>query len=132
MLDTLSRYVYEVYRCKSVSEASKKLFISQPALSASIKKAEEKLGYPIFNRSTLPFSLTPEGKVYVKGIEEILKIEEETRNSIIELGDLKSGTLTIGTATHISFFAIPIICREFKKKYGISPSVLAGSVGEDE
>ena len=45
MLDTLAKYVYEVYRSKSVSAAAKKLYISQPALSSSIKKAEKELGW---------------------------------------------------------------------------------------
>ena len=40
MLDNNSRYVYEVYKLKSVSLAAKKLYISQPALSSAIKKAE--------------------------------------------------------------------------------------------
>ena len=40
-------YIYAVYQEKSFSAAAKKLFLSQPALSASIKKAEEALGAPI-------------------------------------------------------------------------------------
>jgi len=39
VLETTYRYVYEVYRLKSVSAAAKSLFISQPALSAAIRKA---------------------------------------------------------------------------------------------
>ena len=117
MLDNISRYVYETYRCKSVSAAAKKLFISQPALSASIKKAEQELGTPIFNRSTLPFSLTPEGEIYIQAIESILAIEEETRGRILDIESMKSGKLAIGTATHLSYFAIPMICEKFKEKY---------------
>lgn len=44
MLDNLSKYVYEIYRSKSVSAAAKKLYLSQPALSASLRKAEDALG----------------------------------------------------------------------------------------
>ena len=43
MLDNTARYIYEIYREKSVSQAAKKLFISQAALSSSLKKAEEEL-----------------------------------------------------------------------------------------
>ena len=55
-------YVYEVYCEKSFSKAAEKLFVSQPALSASIKKTEKKIGLPLFDRSTSPIQLTPAGK----------------------------------------------------------------------
>ena len=56
-------YFYEFYLERSFSGAAKKLFISQPALSASVKKVEKQLGVTIFDRSTNPISLTPAGKV---------------------------------------------------------------------
>ncbi len=40
-------YVYLVYKEQSFSKAAKKLFISQPSLSATIKRIELKIGYPI-------------------------------------------------------------------------------------
>ncbi len=117
MLDNVSRYVYEVFRCKSVSAAAKKLYISQPALSSSIKKAEEELGAPIFNRETWPFTLTPEGKVYIEAIERILVIEEEMHENIMGISTMNSGKITVGTATHLSSYAIPKICERFREKY---------------
>ena len=45
------RYVYEVYRERSFSRAAQKLYISQPSLSLMIKKAEERVGSPLFDRS---------------------------------------------------------------------------------
>ncbi len=117
MLNNVSRYVYEVWRSKSVSEAAKKLYISQPALSSSIKKAEEELGAPIFNRETLPFTLTPEGKIYVEAIEKMIAIEEEMRESIMGISTMNSGKITVGTATHLSSYAIPKICERFREKY---------------
>ena len=47
-------YVYAVYLNKSFSKAAEKLYISQPALSAAIKKVEEEIGLPIFDRPHLP------------------------------------------------------------------------------
>ena len=48
---TAKKYIYEVYREKSFSKAAQNLYISQPSLSARIKKAEETIGFPIFDRS---------------------------------------------------------------------------------
>ena len=39
-------YVYEVYKQKSFSKAAAKLYISQPSLSANVKRIEKKVGYP--------------------------------------------------------------------------------------
>ena len=117
MLDNLSKYVYEVYRSKSVSAAAKKLFISQPALSTSIKKAEKELGFPIFNRETIPFSLTPEGKVYIDAIEKILSVKESAMDKIYNISTLNAGTLRIGTSTNLSYYVIPRICENFLKKH---------------
>ena len=61
-------YVYEVYKEKSFSKAARKMFISQPSLSANVKRVEQKLGYPIFDRSTKPLELTEFGKNYIRSI----------------------------------------------------------------
>ena len=55
-------YIYAVYQEKSFSKAARKLYVSQPWLSATIKKAEEELGLPLFDRSTNPISLTEAGR----------------------------------------------------------------------
>ena len=117
MLDNLSKYVYEVYKSKSVSAAAKKLYISQPALSSSVKKAEKELGSAIFNRKTIPFTLTPEGKIYIETIEKIIKLEQEMHEKIQDISTLHSGILNIATSTNLSYNVIPKICEQFRKEY---------------
>lgn len=131
MLDNLSKYVYEVYRCKSVSAAAKKLYISQPALSASIKKAEKELGAEIFNRKTLPFSLTSEGKAYIDAIEKIIQTERQMHERIQELSRIDGGKLTIATSTNLSYNIIPKICELLRKEYPhIEVSIIATSTSK--
>ena len=48
-------YVYAVYREGSFSKAAKSLYVSQPWLSTTIKKAEQEFGISIFNRRPLQF-----------------------------------------------------------------------------
>ena len=52
------KYILEVHKMRSISKAAQKLNISQPALSAHIKKIEESLGVPVFDRSIKPIQLT--------------------------------------------------------------------------
>ncbi len=62
---TQIKYVLEVAASASMREAASKLFVSQPALSASIKELEEELGILIFERTNKGISLTDEGREFV-------------------------------------------------------------------
>ena len=53
-MELAERYAYTVYTEKSFTAAAKALYISQPGLSAMITKLEKKLGFVIFDRSTIP------------------------------------------------------------------------------
>ena len=79
-------YVYAVYMEKSFSKAAKKLFISQPALSKIIRKAEQDIGVSIFDRSTIPITVTPEGEKYIEAIQAIYQIV----NANIKVSHLRS------------------------------------------
>lgn len=86
-------YVYEVYKERSFSKATANLFISQPSLSANVKKIEKRIGYPIFDRSTKPLGLTECGQRYIQSIEQILSVESEFSNFVNDWGELKTGNL---------------------------------------
>lgn len=117
MLDSTARYIYTVYRLKSVSLAAEELYLSQPSLSRAIKKAEESLGYPIFNRKTHPFSLTPEGMVYIQSLEKMLAIEKEASEKISDLHHTQAGTLRIATSLHFSYYIIPKVLKAFEQSH---------------
>lgn len=59
------KYVLEVARSSSMREASTKLYVSQPALSASIHDLEEEIGILIFERTNKGISLTDEGREFL-------------------------------------------------------------------
>ena len=99
---TNKEYVYEVYKLRSFSKAADKLFISQPSLSATIKRVEERLGTALFDRSVYPIQLTDCGAEYIKCVEKIHDIENGFHNYMNDLNELEAGSLTIGAP---SFFA---------------------------
>ena len=59
---TQLRYALTVANAKSMNEAAKQLFISQPSLSAAIRDLEEEIGIEVFRRSNKGAYLTPEAK----------------------------------------------------------------------
>ncbi len=110
-------YVYAVYKEKSFSGAAKKLFVSQPALSSSIKKTETKLGITIFDRGSQPIALTDEGRVYIEAAEKILAIKNGLTEKLNDMSELKTGKITVSGENYISSFIYPKIIIEFKNKY---------------
>ncbi len=110
-------YIYEIYKEKNFSKAAKNLFISQPALSATVRKLEEELNVQLFDRSTSPISLTLEGKAYIEAIEEIFSIKRNYENYIIDVSNLKVGNISISGANFISSYVLPKIIVPFSKKY---------------
>lgn len=110
-------YVYEVYKEKSFSRAAQKLFISQPSLSAAVKKVEKKVGYPIFDRSTKPLALTECGQEYIRTVETILAAQAQFSNYINDLGELKKGTLILGGSSLFSSWVLPQLMERFHEEY---------------
>ena len=65
------RYFWAAAREGSVTRASEKLHVSQPAVSAQIRDLEEALGEKLFKRSGRSISLTETGRVVYRYAEEI-------------------------------------------------------------
>lgn len=110
-------YIYEIYKEKSFTAAAKNLFVSQPALSATVKKLEADLGVKLFDRQSTPLKLTEAGEAYIKAIEDIDKIKRNFENYIVDVTSLNTGSVTVSGANFISSFVLPKIIMLFSKKY---------------
>ena len=75
----LYKVFYHVASTLSFSEASKQLFISQSAVSQSIKTLERKLDQVLFIRSTKKVQLTPEGEMKEKDSRKLVFVNEELK-----------------------------------------------------
>ena len=63
-MDTsIFRYVLEVEKYRNITQAAKRLFISQPALTKQLNKLEKELGFSPFDRTHSPISVTPQGEI---------------------------------------------------------------------
>ena len=82
-METSAKYAYQVYKKGSFTKAAQELYVSQPSLSAAISRLEEELGFRIFDRSTIPCSLTSEGRIYIDSLEEIIEAESTPMRSTI-------------------------------------------------
>ena len=109
--------VYAVYREGSFTKAAAALCVSQPALSATVKKAEDTLGYPIFDRSSKAVTLTDVGKQYIDAVEGIMLIRENLQHRIDDLHNLRRGSFVLGGTTLIISHVLPQVLKDFGKAY---------------
>lgn len=113
----LYKVFYYVATSLSFSEASKQLFISQSAVSQSIKTLERKLEQPLFIRSTKKVQLTPAGKVLLKHIEPAMNLIARGESQLLTSGSLGFGQLHIGASDTICrYFLVPYL-RQFHRKF---------------
>lgn len=113
----LYKVFYYVASSLSFSVASKQLFISQSAVSQSIKTLEKKLGQPLFIRSTKKVQLTPAGKVLLKHIEPAMNLIQRGENQLLDSTTLGLGQLHIGASDTICrYFLVPYL-KQFHKKF---------------
>ena len=79
----LYKVFYHVATTLNFSEASKQLFISQSAVSQSIKTLERKLDQTLFIRSTKKVQLTPEGEILLRHIEPAMNLIQKGEHSFL-------------------------------------------------
>lgn len=111
------QYVMTILREGSITAASKKLYLSQPALSQTLKQIEQDLGVPIFDRSTDPISLTYAGQQYVDAAQRVLDIERNLRAHIAEVKKELHGRLIIGISMQRGLQLLPQVVPEFSRMY---------------
>ena len=110
-------YILSVYREGGFTKAAEKMFISQPSLSASVKRIEEKIGLPIFDRSNAPLSLTEVGEEYVKYAMEIEQKEADFAKYVLDYGNLMVGKIKVGGSSFFSSFILPKMVSAFNSDY---------------
>ena len=111
----LYKVFYYVATTLSLSEASKKLFISQSAVSQSIKALEKKLSQILFIRSTKRVQLTPEGQILLRHIEPAIHLIMRGETQLID-STSTGGQIRIGASDTICrYFLVPYLERFHKE-----------------
>lgn len=109
--------IYTVYQEGSISRAAQKLFISQPSLSIMIRKIEDEVGLPLFDRTCKPIQLTQVGEEYIKATQSIQSIETEFEHFVSAYGQLMTGSLTIGANQLLSSLVLPDYVSRFIRRH---------------
>lgn len=116
-MQTEMEYVYRVYQEKSFSKAAEELFLTQPALSMAVRKVEDSLGMPIFDRSVRPMRLTPAGEAYIAFIQNTQYLEQELQQQMQDIREVNTGSVRMGGSHYINAYIMPKVLAGFAREY---------------
>ena len=101
----------------SVSKAAQGLYLSQPAVSRSLKRLEEDLGVQLFDREAAPLRLTQAGERYLRYVRENQERERRLRQDLAQLEREPSGAVRVGLNFWRSSLVLPRVLPAFQRKY---------------
>jgi DNA-binding transcriptional LysR family regulator len=108
-----------VIREGSFSAAAKALYRTQPAISQTIKKLEDEVGRPLFDRASRRGLLTDAGRVLAVHAERLLNFRKQALTALDDVRQLRSGRLTLAANELTCLYLLPLL-HEFRRLY---PSV---------
>lgn len=119
MLQNLSSYYvfYTVAKKGNISQASKELFISQPAVSKTVSKLEASLGAKLLTRNSKGVSLTPEGKKLYHHLQEAFYSIELGEEQLLYDTAQKEKHITIGVSTTLCKYTLLPFLEEYIRNH---------------
>lgn len=127
----LYRVFREVADRGSLSAAAKSLYISQSAVSQTIRQLEDGLGVRLFTRGTRGVTLTAEGQILYRYVSSAVSLLESGEEKLSQSRSLEIGQLTIAASDTItSSFLLPILDKFHRAYPGVRLHVLNGTSPE--
>jgi DNA-binding transcriptional LysR family regulator len=121
------RYFLSVVKEGSVSAAAAANFVTQPAVSAQIRRLQDEVGEPLLERVGRRVTPTQAGKLLAVHAEDVLDRVEAMERSLGGLQRLESGQLRMGTIDAASVYVLPDVFRAFHRRYpGVRIEVVIG------
>lgn len=114
----LYKIFYTVARSGSLTKAADELFISQPAVSQSIRLLETQLGITLFNRGHKGMELSAQGgELIIDDVEKAIRLLCSVEDKVSALRHSAQGTLRIGASETIFQYCLADQIVEYHKLY---------------
>lgn len=105
-------YVLMIAEERNLTKASKRLYVSQPALTSYLNRLEVELGVKLFDRTKTPVEITPAGEYYISEMKKVSAAERQIR-SALKVIEEPTRTLIIGTGQVRGYNWLPAILPTF-------------------
>jgi len=111
----------------TLGRASRKLNLSQPAISKSVQKLEEQLGAPLLERGRRGMTATAFGRTLVRHARVIRAQVDQARQEIDALRGLTQGNVTFACGPSVAIAVAPLALQRFSARYpAITVNVVTG------
>ncbi|MCC7181380.1 MAG: LysR family transcriptional regulator [Acidobacteria bacterium] len=105
-----------VIREGSFSAAAKALYRTQPAISQTIKRLEDEVGRPLFDRASRRGLLTDAGRVLAVHAERLINFRQQALAALDDVRQLRSGRLTLAANELTCLYLLPLL-HEYRRLY---------------
>jgi DNA-binding transcriptional LysR family regulator len=99
------------------SRAAERVYRTQPAVSIAVRRLEEEVGAPLFDRSLKSLTLTEAGQVVYEYAQRILSLRDQAREAVTELRTLKRGRVRVGANESTSLYLLPDAILSFREQH---------------
>ncbi|HUN90876.1 MAG TPA: LysR substrate-binding domain-containing protein [Burkholderiaceae bacterium] len=118
------KYIVAVARERHFGRAADACFVTQPTLSIAIRKLEDELGLPIFERRATDVTPTPIGERIVAQADRVLSEAGRIRDIALEGKDPLVGPLRLGMIYTVGPYLLPSLVRELRRATPRMPLLL--------
>lgn len=121
------QYFLAVIRLGTVGAAAEAHFVTQPAVSAQLKRLEAEVGEPLFERRGRRLVPTAAGRLLAEHADDVVRRMSELEAAMQGLRGLEVGTLRVGNIDAASVYVLPEVYREFHGRYpGVTVEIVVG------
>jgi len=110
-------YFVAVARSRNFTRAAEACFVAQPALSQQIRKLEEELGLPMFERRRRGVDLTLAGTAFLGYAEQVLKLVPASKQRISDLQSVRHGSIAVMCLPTVATYWLPAIISRYRAQY---------------
>ncbi len=111
------QYALKLSEVLNISQVAEQFNISQPALSKQILSLEKEVGVQLFDRSSIPMTLTPAGEYFFKEWHTIIFKQDQLMLNMNKFKTGEAGRLVIGISPFRSLYVIPQLVKKINEKY---------------
>lgn len=111
------RQISVIARHKHMTRAAEELGVTQPALSAAVRKLEEELGTTLFHRTGHGVELTEAGRVFIEHSGITLRAAEGTKEAVRSLVGLETGSIRVGAGATATGYLLPSAIQAVRAQY---------------
>ena len=111
------KYFLAIARAGHMTRAARSLGVSQPALSAAVRRLEEEAGTALLDRTGRGVELTEAGRAFAARAEEAVRSADAALRDVRELMGLESGSIRVGGGATATAFLLPPVVNALRRSH---------------